>query len=182
MEPALALEPAPNTNHPQQAWEPPPPGWIKLNVDAAVSESFTSIATVARNDKGEVIKIWAKPISKCTPIMAEASALLWGTQLAHNEKWSHVIFEGHAKNCIDPLSLKSSFSDWSIHNVISSAFSLKALFLGFKFDWIKRDCNSATHVTAKLSLNSRISVCFYKDNLPGVLELACKEDCPTFSC
>lgn len=114
--------------------------------------------------------------------MAEASALLWGTQLAHNEKWSHVIFEGDAKNCIDPLSLKSSFSDWSIHNVISSAFSLKALFLGFKFDWIKRDCNSATHVTAKLSLNSRISVCFYKDNLPGVLELACKEDCPTFSC
>ena len=64
LEPALALEPAPNTNHPQQAWEPPPPGWIKLNVDAAVSESFTSIATVARNDKGEVIKIWAKPISK----------------------------------------------------------------------------------------------------------------------
>ena len=126
--------------------------------------------------------------------MAEASALLWGTQLAHNEKWSHVIFEGDAKNCIDPLSLKSSFSDWSIHNVISSSFSLKALFLGFKFDWIKRDCNSATHVTAKLSLNSRISVCFYKDNnsrisvcfykdnLPGVLELACKEDCPTFSC
>ncbi|XP_030930607.1 uncharacterized protein LOC115956335 [Quercus lobata] len=58
-------------------WEPPPPGWIKLNVDAAVAESSSALVVVARDDKGIVSKAWSKTHHPCPPIVAEANAILW---------------------------------------------------------------------------------------------------------
>ena len=40
-------------------WRPPTTGFIKINVNAAVSQSRTTLAAVARNDKGEVLGTWA---------------------------------------------------------------------------------------------------------------------------
>ena len=51
-------------------------GWIKLNVDAAVSENVTTLAVVARNKNGEVLKVWAKMHEWCSPLQAEAAAVL----------------------------------------------------------------------------------------------------------
>ena len=42
------------------SWIPPPKNYIKLNVDAVVSQAFTSLDVVARNEFGEVLKVWAK--------------------------------------------------------------------------------------------------------------------------
>jgi len=39
------------------SWIPPPKNYIKLNVDAAISQAFTSLAMVARNEFGEVLKV-----------------------------------------------------------------------------------------------------------------------------
>ena len=38
-------------------WKAPEDGWIKLNVDAAVSENATALIMVARNKNGEVLKV-----------------------------------------------------------------------------------------------------------------------------
>ena len=42
------------------SWLPPPRNYIKLNVDAAISQAFTSLAVVARNEFGEALKVWTK--------------------------------------------------------------------------------------------------------------------------
>ena len=42
------------------SWIPPPKSYIKLNVDGVVSQAFTSLDVVARNEFGEVLKVWAK--------------------------------------------------------------------------------------------------------------------------
>ena len=57
-------------------WEALEEGWIKLNVDAVVSKTVTALAVVARNKNGEVLKVWAKMHKWCTPLQAEAVAIL----------------------------------------------------------------------------------------------------------
>ena len=42
------------------SWKCPSVGVIKLNVDAAVQNNFTTLAADAHNDVGKVIKGWAK--------------------------------------------------------------------------------------------------------------------------
>ena len=42
------------------SWLPPPRNYIKLNVHAVVSQAFTSLAVVARNEFGEALKVWTK--------------------------------------------------------------------------------------------------------------------------
>jgi len=71
-----------------QSWKPPSPGFIKLNVDAAVSLSRTALAVVAKNSFDEVIKVWAKPHHSCPPIQAKASAIQWAVNLASRERWN----------------------------------------------------------------------------------------------
>jgi hypothetical protein len=67
---------------PCASWKPPPSDWIKLNVDAALSISTTSISVVARDHRSEVLKAWTNNILASNPTIAEASAIPWALQLA----------------------------------------------------------------------------------------------------
>ena len=66
----------------------------------------------------EVIKMWTKLLHLCSPIQAEASAILWAVELAAKEHWDCVIFEGDAKACYNPLSSNIT-PDWVICSIIS---------------------------------------------------------------
>ena len=57
------------------SWLPPPRNYIKLNVDATVSQAFTSLAVVIRNEFGEVLKVWTKIHDLCSPTQVEAAAI-----------------------------------------------------------------------------------------------------------
>uniref|UniRef100_A0A2N9H629 Reverse transcriptase domain-containing protein n=1 Tax=Fagus sylvatica TaxID=28930 RepID=A0A2N9H629_FAGSY len=78
-------------------WSTPPPNVVKLNVDAAILRNHSTLAVIARNDKGEVLKAWAKQSKCCDPLQAETSAVLWALQLAASESFMHIIIEGDAK-------------------------------------------------------------------------------------
>ena len=78
------------------------------------------LASRLRNTKGEVLQVWTKLHISCTPLQAEASAILWAIQLAQSLNWDHIIFEGDAKDCFDP----DFSSDWTINNLISNVLSL----------------------------------------------------------
>ena len=57
-------------------WEAPEEGWIKLNVDVAMSENVTTLVVVARNKNGEVLKVWAKMHEWCLPLQVEDAKLM----------------------------------------------------------------------------------------------------------
>ena len=86
-------------------WSPPSADCIKINIDAAISDTNAAIVVVARDHHGVPIKIWARLIKETTPLQAKTATLLWAVQLAKLENWSRVIFEGDAKVCLMPSTL-----------------------------------------------------------------------------
>jgi hypothetical protein len=63
-------------------WKPPHSNLIKLNVDAAMVFSTTSISAVARGHRGKVLKAWTNKTSAFDPTIAEASSIRWALELA----------------------------------------------------------------------------------------------------
>ena len=89
-------------------WQPPFPSWIKLNVDVAINSTSTDLAVVARDDRGEVVKVWAKTHHLCSTLQAKASAIFWAVQLAKAEGWHQIVIEGNSKICLDSLNAPPS--------------------------------------------------------------------------
>ena len=57
-------------------------------MDAAVASDHTSLAVVARDEQGQMIKAWTKEHDLCEPIQAETYAIFWALELASSENSS----------------------------------------------------------------------------------------------
>ena len=64
-------------------WSPPPPGYIKLSTDAALSSTRTALAIIARDSNGSIGNIWTKLLSQRSPLQVKAEALLWAVHIAN---------------------------------------------------------------------------------------------------
>ena len=170
------LSPSQPVPHDPTRWAPPPPGCIKLNVDAALLSSKAAVAVVARECSGAVCGVWAKTISLRSPLQAEAEAILWAVQIALKEGWSYVSIEGDSKTCMDYLSLLKTDLEWSIRTIISNVAVLAKSLANCSFVWVRRCRNSAAHVAAKFALSSFLSFLFFKDYLPPAILAVCMEE------
>nr|POF07495.1 hypothetical protein CFP56_20185 [Quercus suber] len=153
---------------------------IKINVDAALSSSKSTLAIVARNHLGEVLFVWDKGHHLCHPLYAEALALLWVVQIAIQNRWCFVIFEEDAKICFVALNHLKLVPNWNLNTIISNIRSLSFGFSSCLFCWVLRDYNFATHETARYALQPMYPFCFSNGNLPPAIEVACKGD--TIAC
>ena len=61
----------------QTLWKPPPPGYVKINVDVVVANSRTTLAMVARNEYGKILNAWAKEHMAGDALFAESSTFVW---------------------------------------------------------------------------------------------------------
>ena len=156
------------------SWFPPPRNYIKLNVDAAVSQAFTFLAVVARNDFGEVLKVWAKIHDLCTPTQAEAAAIMWALSLVTAENWCNIIVEGNSKICFDALSKAEEPSNWSISSIIHDAADTSVSFDNCEFCWVKRSLNSTAHSTAKYATVLKVGFLCNNCDLPPIILKACR--------
>ena len=167
---------APLAEQPVVHWSPPPLGYTKLNVDAAISQNNSALAVIARDAHGCVLKAWSKILPKRSPLSAEIEAILWALQLAKSEAWSEIILESDSKNSIDAIMDCTSCPLWSISSLVSDICFLARSFGSCQFFWISRICNSAAHKVARFALVSLVSFSLVSDNLPASVASACKED------
>jgi len=171
-------QPEPPTHEtPILRWSPPPPqGYVKINTDAAIPDSRSALAVIARDDHGAILKVWARITPIHPPLQAKALALLWAVQLAKRERWSHVFIEADSKICIDAILSGDKDQAGSIPHIVFDIHDLALSFLSWSFYWVRRSCNQATHVAAKFTLDSHISCFFILGNLPPSMSDVCKED------
>jgi hypothetical protein len=110
-------------------WRPPNAGVIKINIDAAMSSDFATIAAVARNDLGLVVKACAKKIYSYDMCTAEALAIRWTIELAKLENWCEIIVESDAQVCVNVLLSDSVGCEWCIYNLYSDILALASEFV-----------------------------------------------------
>jgi hypothetical protein len=162
-------------------WKPPPAGTIKLNTNAAVRTHSSSLAVMARNHLGAVVKAWACKSLIDDPTIAEAYVIKWALSLAKDECFSHVIVESDSKSCIEAFSGSSADVYWEINAL---CFDIKTLALNFDvchFSWVKRDANSSAHELAKFAAPLDFDVCCFGVSLPSSVHEAWNKDMLAFS-
>ena len=71
-----SFDPKKDRNHKViQTWSCPPIGMVKLNVDAATTDELAWLPVVARDDSGNILKLWTKATSLSDPVVVDANAI-----------------------------------------------------------------------------------------------------------
>ncbi|PON50147.1 hypothetical protein TorRG33x02_315700 [Trema orientale] len=81
-----------------EEWKFPPPGIIKLNVDAALGRDISFVGIVARDHFGKLIKCWTFKGPTAIPEVAEAFRMVKALEVAIVEGWGSIICEGDAQD------------------------------------------------------------------------------------
>ncbi len=152
-------------------WSTSSPNVFKLNVDATISMNHLTLVVIAQNDKGEVLKAWAKQSDFCNPIQAETSAVIWALQLSAFESFMNIAIESDANVCFDAIADNSS-TTWVISSLITNIIELSRSFLSCCFCWIRREAIDAAHMLAKFASHNRSPLqCNYLSLPPSVRDM-----------
>ena len=149
-----------SNNHPIAPcakWFPPPGQVVKLNTDAAVHTSFSTIALVACDANGFIHSAWTKHIEVIDLEVAEASAILWAIQLAKLEDFQNVIVKSDSKIPVDYMNGIQAEANWKIVAIVSDVNFLSLDFVSCCFSWVKREANMVAYALAKFAVS------FYSD-------------------
>lgn len=112
---------------------PPPSSFIKVNTDAEISSSHSALAVIARDSHGAVQKVWARIAPKFSPFQAKVMVLHWAVQLATQENWSHVLFEGDSKVCFEVATAKEPCNARAISHFVADIRDLASSFVVCNF-------------------------------------------------
>jgi ribonuclease HI len=172
----LSKEP-PNQKVPTEParWCCPPPNVVKLNVDAAIASDFSTLAVIARDSNGNILKAWAKRSSHSDPLQAETCAILWALKLAAEESFLHILVEGDSKISFDAIQGESTVP-WSISSIVSNVIELRKVFVSCDFCWVGREANFVAHSLAKFAISSPSNLSCNIFSLPHVVCDAWKMD------
>lgn len=136
----------------QLKWQPPPSGWYKMNVDAALHEGIAGfkVGMVLRNDRGEFIKGMQKGFSEEVTILeAEAigvqESLVWIADLGVQQ----VIVESDSLSVVNAILKNTMYV-----SEVGTMFDFCRTFLRHRSDLkvqhVRRQANRVAHNIARL--------------------------------
>jgi hypothetical protein len=143
---------------------------IKLNVDAAWCSVKSSMAVVARDHKGIVLKAWSKMVVADEPLVAETHAIKWAIELASLEDYQNFMVESDAKVCIEAILGAPQNTSWKINTLCFDINCLAYNFSSCKFAWIMREANMVAHELAKIVPSPHLFICCLETLPPSVLD------------
>jgi ribonuclease HI len=122
-------------------WEPPPRGWLKVNIDGSFVQETENGATgvVIRDHMGHTILAGGSIITKCPSAEeAEATALLDGCRLAMNRTKQPIIFESDCLTLVNSIHRKNDCQS-KLRSFVSDFLHNSSNFPGWKCMFVKRE-------------------------------------------
>ncbi|KAL0918988.1 hypothetical protein M5K25_011047 [Dendrobium thyrsiflorum] len=128
----------------KNSWHPPPPRWIKLNVDASpLQNNQAGIAEVIRDHKGIFIMDFGKKLILWdSPLLELLAAVAIKDEL--NDwmfDYQGLISEGDNVNIMKKLQRSVEKIRWICKDILANYLSSLYGFNKFLFHFVSRDCN-----------------------------------------
>ncbi|PON57500.1 hypothetical protein PanWU01x14_174060 [Parasponia andersonii] len=82
-------------------WLPPPPPWIKINVDVAIRNDVAIATAVARDDQGTVLDAYTSVVQLTYPLVIEVAAMLLGIHLTREQYWPKKVIESDCMQLVN---------------------------------------------------------------------------------
>ncbi|MBA0771238.1 hypothetical protein Gotri_019728 [Gossypium trilobum] len=135
-------------------WNPPPMGWVKLNVVSgfSIARQKAVSGSIIKNEEGNILGSGFRVHHLVgTVALAEAIALLHGVQFASEMGFRYVIAESDSRLVINNINSKED--DYSETRPLT--WDLKALTRNFsecRFQFVAREGSSVAHAMAEEGL------------------------------
>jgi len=134
-----------------EKWLPPPPGWIKINSNAAtITKARTGLGWVARDHEGRILEVGVKRLkTQMSAEIAEAAAARWAIQCASERSWDRLIIESDAKGLISKLHSGCkgrAYVDLLVDDIRSFLPCFRFLYASH----VKRLGNTVAHFVARM--------------------------------
>lgn len=127
----------------QQAWTPPPNGWFKVNVDAAIklSDQTAGLGVIIRDSGGKAVAAAVQKVSfEGDVAFMEAAAVNLGIQVAQNAKFLPIIVESDSKEVVDLARNRKGCLSKIFWQISAIQASLKSLNQS-QIQHVSRACN-----------------------------------------
>ncbi|KAL3628523.1 hypothetical protein CASFOL_027569 [Castilleja foliolosa] len=155
-----------STNH---KWIPPPPGWLKINVDSTYAVDSATSGIISRNEDGS-ITLAAAHAHKCLDaISAESLAILDVCKIIDELKLKKVIFESDCLNAIALINGVSFNIFWNASPIIEHIKKFWNCWPTWIFKYVPRSSNGAAHNLAKWAVSNSFDGVLACDSIPIVV-------------
>ena len=135
-------------------------------MDAAIGLHCSSIASVARDWRWELVFACSKRMNTILPLQAEAEAIKWALTLAANLEFEAIIIELDSQVCSNLLSDLEAAPLWRIKSICEGSRILLASSSKVSICWVPRLCNMAPHSLVNWSLACKFFGSFDIGNSP----------------
>lgn len=153
-------------------WEPPSPGFYKINVDGATAEHdrYSSVCVVIRDSKGQLVAALSSQLQALYPAkLVEVLAMEQGVLLAPELQLSQVIFEANALSIIQATN--NNLSRNAFGHIIQELQQARHSFAKCYFKHVCRDFNKVAHELAQFARHRKSTHLWKGVTPPFVLPL-----------
>nr|XP_028952426.1 uncharacterized protein LOC114822268 [Malus domestica] len=131
-------------------WQPPPPGIIKVNVDASRKkvDGFCHIGEVILDFDSQCLAVRRRRIRAITVQLGEVLGVLEGCCMARQMGFSHIVIESDSKGIIESLNGCIEQGAWELFPVLGKIRSEYGSFVSYDWSWVLRSANKAADYVA----------------------------------
>ncbi|KAL4300075.1 hypothetical protein AHAS_Ahas17G0164600 [Arachis hypogaea] len=131
-------------------WKPLPQGWLKLNIDAALSDGtkIGTVAAVIRDHNGNVLGGTVTKITAQSILLAEAQAVREAIILADNLGIQKATIESDSQLLVQIL--KTGCTIWEVDPIIQDIRKIKRRIFISGFTWTPRGENKLAYILSTI--------------------------------
>ncbi|KAF7821450.1 ribonuclease H [Senna tora] len=158
------------------SWKPPPPGFVKLNVDGSFWQQTNSVGCrgVIRDSNGNWLAGFSRSLGRGNSLLAELWGFKTGLQLAWNRGFQNIVLEGDCKMAIDLIS-RDQDTAYPLFLIISEIRVLMSKFCIFSLKHVFREGNRVADVLSNHSHKALIGETLF-ENVPPFCSLVFQDD------